>query len=111
MKCGVAPNGRGALRARRDDREYIGKYLSEEKRRQRGSIARRMQSDFHHGLLASVLTQKFAEKLQTIAAAEGRAQIPLNPPFFKGGISSVVLKTLFGKEGRGGFWRNGAGIM
>ena len=36
--------------ARRDDREYLG-ILSEEQRSQRGCIARRMQSDFHHGLL------------------------------------------------------------
>jgi len=36
--------------ARRDDREYR-EYLSEEQRSQRGCIARRMQPDFHHGLL------------------------------------------------------------
>jgi len=38
--------------ARRDDREYR-EYLSEEQRSQRGCIARRMQPDFRHGLLAS----------------------------------------------------------
>jgi hypothetical protein len=36
--------------ARRDDREYR-EYLREEQRSQRGCIARRMQLDFHHGLL------------------------------------------------------------
>jgi hypothetical protein len=44
-------DGRGASLARRDDREYR-EYLSEEQRRQRGCIARRMQPDFYHGLLA-----------------------------------------------------------
>ena len=42
---------RGASRARRDDREYR-LYLMEEQRRPRGCIARRMQTDFHHGLLS-----------------------------------------------------------
>ena len=41
---------RGAARTRRDDREYR-LYLTEEQRRPRGWIARRMQTDFHHGLL------------------------------------------------------------
>ena len=45
--------GRGARLARRDDREYRA-YLREEQRRQPGCIARRMQPDFHHGLLDSV---------------------------------------------------------
>ena len=57
-------DGRGAPPARRDDREpgppprvvcAVGwqyrEYLSEEQRSQRGCIARRMQPDFHHGLL------------------------------------------------------------
>ena len=44
-------DGRGAPLARRDDREYR-EYLREEQRRQRGCIARRMQPDFHHGLLS-----------------------------------------------------------
>src|SRR5207248_10543286 len=43
-------DGRGAPRARRDDREYR-LYLSEEQRSPRGCIAPRMQPDFHHGLL------------------------------------------------------------
>src|SRR5712691_8958838 len=43
-------DGRGASMARRDDREYR-EYLKEEQRSQRGCIARRMQPDFHHGLL------------------------------------------------------------
>src|SRR5437016_11616519 len=43
-------DGRGAPRARRDDQEYR-LYLSEEQRSPRGCIARRMQPDFHHGLL------------------------------------------------------------
>ena len=41
---------RGAARTRRDDREDR-LYLTEEQRRPRGWIARRMQTDFHHGLL------------------------------------------------------------
>ena len=43
-------DGRGASRARRDDREYR-EYLREEQRSPRGCIARRMQPDSHHGLL------------------------------------------------------------
>src|SRR5712692_1888708 len=46
-------DGRGAPPARRDDREYR-EYLSEEQRSRRGCIARRMQPDFHHGLLELV---------------------------------------------------------
>src|SRR5712692_3959036 len=46
----VHRDGRGAPPARRDDREYR-EYLSEEQRSRRGCIARRMQPDFHHGLL------------------------------------------------------------
>src|SRR5712691_998731 len=45
-------DGRGAPMAWRDDREYR-EYLSEEQRRQRGCIARRMQPDFRHGLVRS----------------------------------------------------------
>src|SRR6266487_3001434 len=45
-------DGRGASRARRDDREYR-EYLREEQRSPRGCIACRMQPDFHHGLLGS----------------------------------------------------------
>src|SRR6266571_3327633 len=52
--CGESPashrDGRGAPLARRDDREYR-EYLREEQRSQRGCIARRMQPDFHRGLL------------------------------------------------------------
>ena len=57
-------DGRGALLARRDDQEYR-EYLREEQRGQargpqrgsrvgveRGCVARRMQPDFHHGLLS-----------------------------------------------------------
>src|SRR5919109_151457 len=47
-------DGRGASLARRDEREYR-EYLTEEQRRQRGCIARRMQPGFHHGLLGSRL--------------------------------------------------------
>src|SRR5712691_6503379 len=43
-------DGRGAPMARRDDGEYR-EYLTEEQRSQRGCIARRMQPDFHYGLL------------------------------------------------------------
>jgi hypothetical protein len=49
------------------------------------------------------VSQKFVEKLQTMAAAEGRTQNPPESPFFKGGISSVGIKPLFGKEGKGRF--------
>ena len=45
-------DGRGAPRARRDDREYR-EYLREEQRSPRGCIARRMQPAFHHGLLGA----------------------------------------------------------
>src|SRR2546427_10149134 len=48
-------DGRGAPPARRDDREYR-EYLSEEQRSRRGCIARRMQPDFHHGLLKGCAT-------------------------------------------------------
>src|SRR5437764_10223527 len=59
----------------------------------------------------SVVSQKFVEKLQTMAVAEGRTQNPPESPFFKGGISSVGFKPLFGKacpehrrrEGKGRF--------
>jgi hypothetical protein len=37
---------------RRDDRAYR-EYVSEEQRRRRGCIARRMQPDFHYGLLGN----------------------------------------------------------
>jgi hypothetical protein len=61
---------------------------------------------------ASVVSQKFVEKLQTMAAAEGRTQIPLNPPFSKGEVSlqdanpsleKHVLSAVEGR-GRGDFW-------
>ncbi len=48
---------RGASRARHDDREYR-LYLMEEQRRPRGCIARRMQTDFHHGLLGINIGQE-----------------------------------------------------
>jgi hypothetical protein len=41
---------RGAPLTRRDDREYR-EYLRKEQRSQRGCIAGRMQTEFHHGLL------------------------------------------------------------
>ena len=44
-------DGRGARLARRDEEEYR-EYLTEEQRSQLGCIARRMQRDLHHGLLA-----------------------------------------------------------
>ena len=44
-ETGEAPRGQGATT------ENTGEYLREEQRSPRGSIARRMQSDFHHGLL------------------------------------------------------------
>jgi hypothetical protein len=51
--------------ARRDDREYRA-YLTEEQRRQRGCIARRMQLEFHHGLLGSSRDQR-ADALVVVA--------------------------------------------
>jgi hypothetical protein len=36
-----------------------------------------------------------------MVAAERGTQIPLNPPFSKGEFSSVGVKPLFGKEGKG----------
>src|SRR5438046_7064361 len=51
-------DGRGASRARRDDREYR-EYLREEQRSPRGCIARRMQPDFHHGLLGRFCVRMF----------------------------------------------------
>jgi len=47
-------DGRGAQLARRDEEEYR-EYLTEEQRSQLGCIARRMQRDWHHGLLRLVL--------------------------------------------------------
>ena len=47
--------------ARRDDREYR-EYLSEEQRSQRGCIARRMQPEFHNGLLRLTSTPLFHVK-------------------------------------------------
>ena len=46
---GAPPRGRGGTPEKRE-------YLSEEQRSRRGCIARRMQPDFHHGLLGHVLT-------------------------------------------------------
>jgi len=48
---------------------------------------------------ASVLSQKFVEEAQPMAAVGS----DLKSPFFKGGIFSVGLKPLFGKEGKGRF--------
>ena len=44
-------DGRGARRSRREEGEYR-EYSTDEQRRAPGWIARRMQRDFHHGLLA-----------------------------------------------------------
>ena len=60
----------------------------------------------------SVVSQKFVEKLQTMAVAEGRTQNPPESPFVKGGISSVGVKPSLEKHalsivegrGRGDFW-------
>src|ERR1700675_4094249 len=54
-------DGRGASRARRDDREYR-EYLSEEQRSPRGCIARRMQPDFHHGLSGPAMAMTITER-------------------------------------------------
>ena len=46
-ETGEAPRGQGATT------ENTGLYLKEEQRSPRGCIARRMQPDFHHGLLGA----------------------------------------------------------
>jgi hypothetical protein len=61
-------DGRGASRARRDDREYR-EYLREEQRSPRGCIARRMQPDFHHGRLSLRRLSR-----QRVGAAGGRRE-------------------------------------
>ena len=50
---------------------------------------------------ASVVSQKFIEKFQTMAVAEWRHANPPESPFSKGGISSVGSKPLFWKRGEG----------
>ena len=60
-----------------------------------------------------VVSQKFVEKLQTMAAAEGSTQIPLNPPFLKGesfnpSLEKHALSTVEGR-GRGEFCRKRRG--
>jgi hypothetical protein len=42
-----------------------------------------------------VVFQKFVEKLQTMAVAEGSTQIPLNPPFSKGNFFRRTLTPLW----------------
>src|SRR5438128_11662329 len=72
-------DGRGAPPARRDDREpgppprvfcAVGwqyrEYLSEEQRSRRGCIARRMQPDFHHGLLMWVSSHALQRRLEIV---------------------------------------------
>ena len=61
-------DGRGASLARRDDREYR-EYLREEQRSQRGCVARRMQPDFHHGLvgLAALINRETDMRLVATA--------------------------------------------
>ena len=63
-------DGRGAPSARRDDREYR-EYLSEEQRSRRGCIARRMQPDFHHGLLALLVVVSVASACAHTAGISG----------------------------------------
>src|SRR5713101_3387757 len=71
----AAFDGRGAPPARRGDREYR-EYLSEEQRSRRrgpqrgsrvgvawGCIARRMQPDFHHGLLTNAEQIVFSRRV------------------------------------------------
>jgi hypothetical protein len=57
------------------------------------------------------MSQKFGENLQTMAAAEGGTQIPLNPPFSKGEFLPQDLNPSLEKRGREDFWRNGGGVM
>jgi hypothetical protein len=45
-----------------------------------------------------MVTQKFVEQVQTMAAAEVDLKSPLSP-FFKAGFFFLVFKPLFGKEG------------
>jgi hypothetical protein len=64
-------DGRGASRARRDDREYR-EYLREEQRSPRGCIARRMQPDFHHGLPVSGFSRTRPIGANTDVSCESR---------------------------------------
>ena len=71
--------------ARRDDREYRD-YLSEEQRSQRGCLARRMQPDFHHGLLERTEiaegtdshgeTEKRSDQLGTVCSLRNLRELP-----------------------------------
>src|SRR3989475_8370366 len=85
-------DGRGAPPARRDDREYR-EYLSEEQRSRRGCIARRMQPDFHHGLLAHVAESKLSTAEDTGDAEEKsrfeqvRTSYPPCPPWWRGNLN------------------------
>ena len=79
--------GRGARLARRDDRTYR-EYLREEQRRQTGGIARRMQRDFHHGLLA-LLTAAFP--LWVLVASAIALYHPPSFTWFSGPFITVGL--------------------
>src|SRR6185295_18308141 len=74
--------------ARRDDREYR-EYLREEQRSQRGCIARRMQPDFHHGLLGLLgsSTGGCADD-QSLTACKGSAFVTL-----RAGIQLATMAT------------------
>src|SRR5438874_8092640 len=98
-------DGRGAPPARRDDREYR-EYLSEEQRSRRrgpqrgsrvgvawGCIARRMQPDFHHGLLGLAVLFGLCLPLP-VAAQQGVGAIGGIVTDDSGGVLPGVTVTL-----------------
>src|SRR5204863_9201261 len=108
-------DGRGALPARRDDREpgppprvfcAVGwqyrEYLSEEQRRRRGCIARRMQPDFHRGLLKS---KEYSQPLADISDDIARSlRFEHNTPGLPVEILDVVGKGHAGDPTDGRQW-------
>ena len=75
-KAALALSGRSATRpsrTRRDDREYRP-YVREEQRWPRGCIARRMQTDFHHGLLVLQVPPKETRQHISVDKLERRVR-------------------------------------
>ena len=60
-EAGDAPAAQGATT------ENIGEYFREEQRSEVGCSARRMQLDFHHGLLAGLTAGTLAIRSQSLA--------------------------------------------
>ena len=82
-------DGRGAQLARRDEEEYR-EYLTEEQRSQLGCIARRMQRDWHHGLLRLVLAALMLTAAST-AYAHPAPFSYLDVVFRNGGIDGTLV--------------------